>query len=127
MDKKSKRPIGIITYRKIIIYSLFFGIIMALSIFLEFWIQGYYIINDVILYVPRLIADLFFECGLCPALIYSIPFFTFLFYVLLSILICSTIKKFENPALLVTKSSLNPSMFTLLMPVASPPPSDDFL
>lgn len=82
-------------YKKLVI-SLIFGLIVTLSVFLEFIINRYSYINDKVLYIPRLVTDIIFECDLCHRALIFMLFFTFLFYSFLGFLIIYIIEKLRK-------------------------------
>ncbi len=85
-----------ISYLRIIIFSLAIGTLVTLSIFLEGVIDNYAAINDIILFIPREVADVFFECWWCPSKFIFIAVFTFLFYSMLGFLVLYSIRKIRK-------------------------------
>lgn len=67
--------------------SIFFGALMLGSVFIEGIFDFYASINDIILYIPRKVADIFYKCWFCNESIIFIAIFTFFFYALIMFLL----------------------------------------
>ena len=82
-----------INYFRIIIISLITGLIMLSSIFLEDIALNYDEINDIVLFIPREVANIFYKGWFEPSKLVFIAVFTFIFYTVLSFIIGYLIEK----------------------------------
>lgn len=80
---------------KLFVISIFLGLIVLGSAFLEGILSFYANINDIVLYIPRLVADKIYG-DLTPSKLKFIMIFTFLFYTLIIFLVGIIIKLFNK-------------------------------
>jgi len=80
----------------VIICSILFGVIITLSILLEFIVDSYATINDVVLYIPRLVTNKILGWDMSFYALIFMLFVTFLLYSFLALLVLYLIKEISK-------------------------------